>query len=274
MPTDVCSVRAFFGLIFAVAWTGLTGPATAECFRASYRNLPLLYQHHVCIDVRDPTDAASSVVFPHGRHRPAALCLQGSSEVLKPNDITVDNAQEEYYINKKLIHDACSVYRSTLGLDDFSVDVLFMDNDSMCEENKETFGKDSPTDIISHADNTTYTKKDYHLNRTPLQVPELRHLGAMILCPDYIKKQMVEDIGKNEGEETDDEGDASGPRGVAERMKGVTDLNLRFCYLLAHGFLHLLGYDHVKDDDFDEMLAEEDRLLDAFLSYYNQKYRK
>jgi len=33
--------------------------------------------------------------------------------------------------------------------------------------------------------------------------------------------------------------------------------------LIIHGCLHILGYDHVKDDDFDKMKVKE--------SFYNEK---
>jgi probable rRNA maturation factor len=32
--------------------------------------------------------------------------------------------------------------------------------------------------------------------------------------------------------------------------------------ILVHGYCHLLGYDHEKDDEFKQMLEEEDRLFD------------
>lgn len=78
----------------------------------------------------------------------------------------------------------------------------------MRDANKETFGKDRPTDIISHAGNSKYIRREYHLNRSPMQAPEFRHLGEIMLCPgihticridpryyaDYIHKQMIADI--------------------------------------------------------------------------------
>ena len=32
--------------------------------------------------------------------------------------------------------------------------------------------------------------------------------------------------------------------------------------LLVHGMLHLLGYDHIEDDDYDLMVTKEDAVLE------------
>ena len=47
------------------------------------------------------------------------------------------------------------------------------------------------------------------------------------------------------------------PRYIAEHGED-------FEYMLVHGFLHLLGYDHIKKNDRMVMEAEEKRLLERF----------
>ena len=47
-------------------------------------------------------------------------------------------------------------------------------------------------------------------------------------------------------------------REAAEQGKQFGD---HFCHLLLHGFLHLLGYDHLKEDETEEMEAREVELL-------------
>ena len=45
-----------------------------------------------------------------------------------------------------------------------------------------------------------------------------------------------------------------------ENDKPIAD---HFLHLLVHGVLHLLGYDHISDDDAEEMETTERRILAA-----------
>lgn len=46
---------------------------------------------------------------------------------------------------------------------------------------------------------------------------------------------------------------------------GLRDLigQERVSMLLVHGLIHLLGYDHETDEDFEAMVAEEEKVLRA-----------
>ena len=37
-----------------------------------------------------------------------------------------------------------------------------------------------------------------------------------------------------------------------------------FCYLAVHGLLHLLGYDHIKEEDKKVMRALEEEILNEY----------
>lgn len=39
-------------------------------------------------------------------------------------------------------------------------------------------------------------------------------------------------------------------------------LKREFCFLALHGFLHLLGYDHIEKDDEKEMFSLQDKILE------------
>jgi probable rRNA maturation factor len=36
------------------------------------------------------------------------------------------------------------------------------------------------------------------------------------------------------------------------------------CYLIVHSILHLLGYDHMKDEEKDRMRSREEEILERF----------
>jgi rRNA maturation RNase YbeY len=50
-------------------------------------------------------------------------------------------------------------------------------------------------------------------------------------------------------------------RGVAPQMQHIYDPEIRIHMLLVHGMLHLVGYDHIKDDDYELMVVREDEVL-------------
>lgn len=47
-----------------------------------------------------------------------------------------------------------------------------------------------------------------------------------------------------------------------EAKEQQTSFKNHFCHLWAHGILHILGYDHIEDDDREEMEALEIAILD------------
>ena len=44
-------------------------------------------------------------------------------------------------------------------------------------------------------------------------------------------------------------------------MADISDPEQRIRMLLVHGMLHLVGYDHIDDDDYEEMIAREEEIL-------------
>ena len=52
---------------------------------------------------------------------------------------------------------------------------------------------------------------------------------------------------------------------VYEQAKEYGHSNLReICFLMIHGFLHLLGYDHMKEEDEKVMFAKQEEILNEF----------
>jgi ssRNA-specific RNase YbeY (16S rRNA maturation enzyme) len=51
-------------------------------------------------------------------------------------------------------------------------------------------------------------------------------------------------------------------RGVAPAMQYIYDPEIRIHMLIVHGMLHLVGYDHIEDDDYELMVVREDEVLE------------
>jgi hypothetical protein len=50
-------------------------------------------------------------------------------------------------------------------------------------------------------------------------------------------------------------------RGVAPALLTTYDPEIRIHMLIVHGMLHLIGYDHIEDDDYELMVVKEDEVL-------------
>lgn len=111
--------------------------------------------------------------------------------------------------------------------DAMEVSVLFVDRTTMAELNAHHMGVDGPTDVLAF----------------PIDMPgenragEAAILGDVVLCPEVAAEQ-------------------SGPHGT----QPDTEMEL----LVVHGLLHLLGHDHVEDDERVRMFSLTDRLLAEF----------
>lgn len=91
----------------------------------------------------------------------------------------------------------------------------------------------------SHELNLTYRGKDRPTNilSFPFECPEeveLPLLGDLVICRQVVEKEAVEQ-GK--------------------------PLLAHWAHMVVHGSLHLLGYDHIEDDEAEEMEALETRIM-------------
>jgi probable rRNA maturation factor len=50
-------------------------------------------------------------------------------------------------------------------------------------------------------------------------------------------------------------------RGIAPNMQYIYDPEIRIHMLIVHGMLHLVGYDHIEDNDYELMVVREDEVL-------------
>ncbi|MDP1420804.1 rRNA maturation RNase YbeY [Peribacillus simplex] len=115
---------------------------------------------------------------------------------------------------------------------DTELSVTFVDNDRIREINKEYRHKDSATDVISFA--LEEMGKD-EVEIVGAEMP--RMLGDIIISIERTKEQ-------------------------AEEYGHSFDRELGF--LALHGFLHLLGFDHMNEEDEKVMFTKQKEILEEY----------
>lgn len=105
--------------------------------------------------------------------------------------------------------------------------IIFVTNEEIHKINKEYRKVDRVTDVISFAleDNKDIEYKDFRL------------LGDIYIAIDVAYKQAIEYNHSRERE---------------------------VCFLATHGLLHLLGYDHMTEEEEKEMFGKQEELLNAY----------
>ena len=101
------------------------------------------------------------------------------------------------------------------------VTVRIVDNNESQQLNFDYRGKDKPTNVLSF----------------PFQCPpgiELALLGDLVICAPVV---------------------------AAEAAEQGKSLQAHWAHMVVHGSLHLLGFDHINDDDAQQMEAEEVTIL-------------
>ena len=109
--------------------------------------------------------------------------------------------------------------------------ILLVDEATMAGYNERFMGHQGPTDVLSFP-------MDELRAPNPDEPAPRGLLGDIVLCPAVTAAQAAEN-GRSPSDESD--------------------------YLLVHGILHLLGYDHAEPADKQLMFALNDRLIDEWL---------
>ena len=116
----------------------------------------------------------------------------------------------------------------TLGIeDDVEVSCVLVDDERIHEINREYRHIDRSTDVISFV---MEDNDQFYVEGMP------RTLGDIFISVDHAKKQ-AEEYGHS--------------------------LRREMCFLFTHGILHLLGYDHMTDEQEKEMFGLQDQILGA-----------
>ena len=135
------------------------------------------------------------------------------------------------------IADAASEYFSLEG--SAEAELIFCDEEEICELNRDTRGVDKATDVLSFpllnlvcGDYKPFTARNFPLDTDPDSGAVT--LGSIAVCGSVAKKQ-AEEYGHSE-----------------TRERG---------YLFLHGLLHLLGFDHMEESDKAKMREAEEGIL-------------
>ena len=54
------------------------------------------------------------------------------------------------------------------------------------------------------------------------------------------------------------------------KSQNIKNFKEKIIKTFIHGFLHLLGFDHIKNIDYKKMLREEDKIYKSVISKINQ----
>lgn len=144
-------------------------------------------------------------------------------------EIIVDfsNENEKFNFEEEKISDFIkNILKNEYESDkDIYVSILVTNNEEIQVINREYRAKDMPTDVISFAYNETENEGFYDV------------LGDIVISHDKVIEQ-AEEYGHS--------------------------IEREFYYVLLHGVLHLLGYDHIDEDDKKEMREKEEEILNSY----------
>ena len=114
----------------------------------------------------------------------------------------------------------------------YEVSVTFVDKEKIHQLNKEFRKVDRPTDVLSFP-----MDMDFFIEGVDTM------LGDIVICMDVAKEQAF-DLGHS--------------------------LDREIMYLTCHSTLHLLGYDHMKDDEKTKMRAREKEVMKILGVFKNE----
>ena len=111
-----------------------------------------------------------------------------------------------------------------------SLSLLLSNNKNIKKLNKSFRNKNKSTDILSFP----FDKKN--------KISKKKYLGDIIISYDYMNKP---------------------------KSQGLNVFKEKLVRTFIHGFLHLLGYDHIKNEDYKKMLKREKILFKSVISKIN-----
>jgi len=128
------------------------------------------------------------------------------------------------------------VLESMEQLEAGEVGLLFVDNEAIRELNAEYRNLDKPTDVLSFAIQESHEDELQITFDDEIDAQSIPNLYGDIVISLERAQEQSEDYGHS--------------------------LLREICFLYVHGFLHLLGYDHLDTDDERQMLERQQQILE------------
>jgi len=142
--------------------------------------------------------------------------------------IDIDNRQDALTITEnsvKLIHQAIAYcYQMEKFPEHYQVSISFVDNEEIHDLNRKYRGKNEPTDVLSFP--------------VDFESPEVgeKLLGDIVISTEKIVEQAEE---------------------------YCNSVSREMIYLLVHSMLHLMGYDHMDEENKKIMRRKEEQVMEA-----------
>ncbi|WP_148254837.1 rRNA maturation RNase YbeY [Aidingimonas lacisalsi] len=148
-----------------------------------------------------------------------------SNEVIVDRQIVIDDNGDEWLPTRQELE--CWIGETLLkqGMSPHQeVTVRFVDRQESQALNRDYRGRDQPTNVLSF----------------PFDMPpelDIALLGDLVICHDVV---------------------------AAEAVEQDKTLTAHYAHMVVHGTLHLLGHDHIEDDEAERMERLEIEILAAF----------
>ncbi len=149
-------------------------------------------------------------------------------------DITVHFDNIAYPVNVSRLKNICNWLLKQCGVSSFNLSVLLVNDQEMARLNNHYRGKNIATNVLSFP---LTAGEDYPA------LPAQKELGDIIVSVDTALRESIE---------------------------YCQTLNERLSWLLIHGLLHLLGYDHEKSDRERKRMEKKEQLLLTRLQDYRR----
>jgi len=150
-------------------------------------------------------------------------------------NILINNSQEKIVIDDSINELIEKVVLECLKEEgkgtDYEVSVTFVDDEEIRELNREYRNVDKSTDVLS-----------FPLDESEFDIPVDTLLGDIVISAETAKRQS-EEYGHS--------------------------LEREIAYLTAHSMFHLMGYDHMKEDEKKIMRAKEKKVMNSLGIFRN-----
>ncbi len=156
-----------------------------------------------------------------------------ANSYLNHSQYWLDRLRVWIYSAKKLVHE--KLPRVFIASNKFSLGLQFTDDLTISDLNQQWLGKSEPTDVLSFP----VIDENIHMLSFPQETLEL---GDIVVSMPTAHKQAIS-------------------------LEHTLENEL--CWLITHGLLHLLGWDHPNSQMLDQMLTFQGKLINASNNYSN-----